>query len=54
MAEDEVLTVDETAEYLRVHYQTVYSLIRQKKLKAARVGRQYRIKKEDIEEYLSP
>ena len=52
MPESTVLTVGETAAYLKVHYKTVYALIRSGRLKAAKVGRQHRIKKEDIEEYL--
>jgi putative molybdopterin biosynthesis protein len=52
MVESTVLTVDEAAAYLKVHYKTVYALIRSGRLKAAKVGRQYRIKEEDIENYL--
>jgi len=54
MPDEEVLTVEETARYLRVHYKTVYRLIRTKKLKASKVGRQYRIKMEDIQSSLCP
>lgn len=47
-----LLTVDETARYLRVHTKTVYSLIKSGVLPSSCVGRQHRIRKEDIEEYL--
>lgn len=47
-----LLTVEETARYLRVHTKTVYSLIKSGALPSSCVGRQHRIRKEDIEEYL--
>jgi len=47
-----LLTVEETARCLRVHYKTVYNLIRSGELPSSYVGRQHRIRKEDIEEYL--
>lgn len=50
--DDDVLTVEEVALYLRVHYNTVYKLIRDGKLKASRVGRQYRIEMEDLQRCL--
>ena len=42
-------TVDEVAEILGVHSNTVRKLIREDKLKAERVGRLIRIKKETLE-----
>lgn len=47
-----LLTVEETARYLRVHTKTVYNLIKSGELPSSYVGRQHRIRKEDIEEYL--
>lgn len=46
------LTADEVAEDLRVHVATVREWIRQKKLKAAKFGRDYRIKRQDYEEFI--
>ncbi len=46
------LTADEIAEDLRVHVSTVREWIRQKKLKAAKFGRDYRIKRKDYEEFV--
>jgi len=46
------LTADEVAEDLRVHVSTVREWIRQKKLKAAKFGRDYRIKRKDYEEFI--
>lgn len=46
------LTADEIAADLRVHVSTVREWIRQKKLKAAKFGRDYRIKRKDYEEFV--
>lgn len=46
------LTVEEIAEELRVHVTTVREWIRQKKLKAAKFGRDYRIKRTDYNEFI--
>lgn len=46
------LTADEVADDLRVHVSTVREWIRQKKLKAAKFGRDYRIKRVDYEEFI--
>lgn len=46
------LTADEVAEDLRVHVSTVREWIRQKKLKAAKFGRDYRVKRKDYEEFI--
>ena len=49
-----LLTVKETAEYLRLHYNTVYKLIYSKKLPAIEViaGRKYMIEAAEINKYL--
>ena len=49
----ELYNVKETAEILRVGRMTVYPLVRKGTLKAMKVGGQWRIKKESIEEYLN-
>lgn len=46
------LTVDEIAEDLQVHRETVRRWIRTGQLKSFKVGRQYRIKPEDIAEFI--
>ncbi len=46
------LTVEEIADDLRVHVSTVRDWIKQKKLKAAKFGRDYRIKRKDYEEFI--
>jgi len=45
------LTVEEAAERLGVEYKTVYRLVRGGQVPAGKVGRVYRIREEDLEEY---
>ena len=49
---DRLLTLKETADYLKVHYQTVRSYIAKNQLQAVKVGRNIRIKESDIERFL--
>lgn len=48
---DEVLTVDEVAQYLRVHPMTVQRWCRTGELPAAKIGRAYRIKRADLDHW---
>ncbi len=48
----DVLNLDETAEYLRVSNQTVYNMIRDKRIKAYKIGREWRFLRADIMAYL--
>ena len=48
-----LLTVNEVADLLRVSRMTVYRLIKEGQLKALRVGRSYRLREDDVDEYLS-
>jgi len=47
-----MMTVEEAAEYMKVDPKTVYRLINDKELKAAAVGRVYRIYLRDLEDFL--
>ena len=49
---DELLTVAEIAESLRVSTMTVYRLIRTGELAAVRVGRNYRVRQRDFAAFL--
>ena len=49
---EEWLTLDEIAEELRVSVGTVRRWIRTKQLKALSIGRGYRIKRKDYEDFL--
>lgn len=48
----ELMTLEETADYLRVTKTTVYRLLRQDKIPANKVGRQWRFDKTSIDEWL--
>lgn len=49
---EHMLTAAEVAERLRVSTMTVYRLIRGGELPAVRVGRNYRVRRADLEAYL--
>lgn len=48
----DILTLKETAEYLRVSGQTVYNMIKDRRIKAYKVGREWRFFRSDIMKYL--
>ena len=47
-----MLSIMQAKRELNVSYNTVYRLIRANKLPASKVGRVWRIKREDLDEYL--
>ncbi|TWD83451.1 excisionase family DNA binding protein [Kribbella amoyensis] len=47
----ELLSVDQVADRLGLHVRTVRNYIRDGRLKAHRIGKQYRIAREDLEEF---
>ena len=49
---EDVLTLAEAAEYLKVSYQRAAELVRKKMLPAFRMGRQVRIARRDLEEFM--
>ena len=48
----EIMTPEQVAEYLQLNTDTVYRLIRGRQLAASKIGRAYRIPKEDVEAFL--
>ena len=46
---NEILTLEEVADYLRVHYTTVRRWCRGGELPALKVGRTYRVRKADLD-----
>ena len=48
----EIMTPEQVALYLQMTTDTVYRLIRRHKLPAARIGRAYRIPKDDVDAFL--
>ncbi|HEX4904020.1 MAG TPA: helix-turn-helix domain-containing protein [Acidimicrobiales bacterium] len=53
MPTERFLTVQEVAELMRVSTMTVYRLIKAGELRAARVGRSYRLREDEVETYLA-
>ncbi len=47
-----ILTIDDVAETLKIHRTYVARLIKQKKLKAIKIGKFYRIREDDFEDFL--
>jgi excisionase family DNA binding protein len=52
MSRERLLTVAEVADHMRVSSMTVYRLIKSGSLKAVRVGKNYRIRTNDLDTYL--
>ena len=50
---ESLLTVAEVAATMRVSKMTVYRLIKARQLPALKVGKNYRIRESDIDQYLS-
>lgn len=51
LQQDEFFTIDELAEYLRVHPTTIYRLLRQGRLPGFRVGGNWRFRRSLIEQW---
>lgn len=51
-AKEQYYTIEEVAEMLKVAYLTVYRWIQAGKLIAYKAGKQYRIKKQDLDKFL--
>jgi excisionase family DNA binding protein len=48
---DKIMTLEEVAEYLRVKTQTIYTWAQEKKIPAARLGKEWRFKKSMIDKW---
>lgn len=48
----QLMTVEEAAEYLKVDPKTVYRLINDRAIKAAAIGRVYRIDLRDLDDFV--
>ena len=53
ISREQLLTVSEVADVMRVSNMTVYRLIKSGQLPAVRVGKNYRIRESDLDGYLS-
>ena len=52
MTGEQYYSIKEVATMLKVAYLTVYRWIKSGKLKAVKAGKQYRIKKEDLDKFI--
>lgn len=48
---NDILNLNETADYLRVSKQTIYNMIKDGRIKAYKVGREWKILRSDIVAY---
>ena len=51
--EDKIMTLEEIAEYLRVKPQTIYTWAQEKKIPAAKLGKEWRFKKSIIDKWFN-
>lgn len=47
-----LLTIKEVADYLRMGLLTAYKMVKVGKIPAFKIGKQWRVKKEDLEKYI--
>lgn len=50
---DQILTVKEVADYLKVNERTIYRLATEKKIPAFRVGASWRFKKDEVDTWIA-
>lgn len=51
--QDQFYTLQEVAEMLKISYMTVFRWVREEKIKAHKIGKQYRIKKNQLEIFIN-
>ncbi|OQX96510.1 hypothetical protein B6I21_00855 [candidate division KSB1 bacterium 4572_119] len=51
MIKDDIMTLEEVAAYLRLKPQTIYTWAQEKKIPAAKLGKEWRFKKSIIDEW---
>jgi PTS system nitrogen regulatory IIA component len=50
---DEIMTLEEVAKYLRLKPQTIYNWAQEKKIPAAKLGKEWRFKKSIIDRWFN-
>ncbi len=48
----EIMTLEETAKYLRIGKSTLYKMAREGKIPVAKIANQWRFRKEDIDKWM--
>ncbi|MEC5425490.1 helix-turn-helix domain-containing protein [Virgibacillus sp. C22-A2] len=49
---NEIMTVSQVAEYLQLSEVTTYKLVQENKIPGFKIGRHWRVKKEDLNEFI--
>ena len=52
-SEDKIMTIDEVADYLRLKPQTIYTWAQEKKIPAAKLGKEWRFRKSVIDKWFN-
>lgn len=50
--ENEIMTISQVAKYLQISEVTTYRLVQEGKIPAFKVGRSWRVKREDLNEFI--
>lgn len=50
--QDKLYTLQEVADYLKVSRQTIYNYVTAKRLKASKIGKEYRVTEKDLQDFL--
>ena len=50
--ETKLYTLQEVADVLRVSRQTIYNYVTAKRLKASKIGKEYRVTEEDLQDFI--
>jgi PTS system nitrogen regulatory IIA component len=53
MLDSEIMTLEEVAEYLKLTPQTIYTWAQEKRIPAAKLGKEWRFKKSIIDEWFN-
>jgi len=52
-SKDKIMTIDEVADYLRLKPQTIYTWAQEKKIPAAKLGKEWRFRKSVIDKWFN-
>jgi len=52
-SKDTIMTIDEVADYLRLKPQTIYTWAQEKKIPAAKLGKEWRFRKSVIDKWFN-
>lgn len=50
--DDQIMTINDVAEYLKISEVTTYKLVQDGKIPAFKIGRHWRVKRDDLSEFI--